>query len=445
MKELEKLIDINSHIENLKCEVNYENGSVVAKISFDNMGYGDIIAIKFNACGYNTFGDIVSINGKNKFFLIIQDINIPKNESAVDLKAKLPEGDIRKLEIVESQICYADGSVVTYSGEQTLSFPLEEYDNQEEIKALHKLYTDKAKYKIKDFEQGWICTCGRFNPNDLTKCTLCEKNKSETKKVCSEEGIKSLVEKYQISEEEDKKAREEAEKKANVEKKKRNIMIGIGSIIAIIFVCFIERSMVLSSRTTYSSEEEMKKALEGTYTAYTGYYGEARKQIIIKNGQYNYIYKSLENDDRFLDIDFYPSSGKIHTFEELIVTSDGDLKDGDTLYEKGGYMSLDSDSSSSSYSYSSGYTDLDVNSLSLDSNSSYTICTGKVTNNGDKTYTFVTVKGSFKDSSGNVLDTDSTYAVGSEGLAPGESSSFRLSVDKDSKITDCSVSILEFD
>ena len=55
------------------------------------------------------------------------------------------------------------------------------------------------------------------------------------------------------------------------------------------------------------------------------------------------------------------------------------------------------------------------------------------------------MKGAFKDSSGNVLDTDSTYVVGSEGLAPGESSSFRLSVDKDSKITDCSVSILDFD
>lgn len=66
-------------------------------------------------------------------------------------------------------------------------------------------------------------------------------------------------------------------------------------------------------------------------------------------------------------------------------------------------------------------------------------------NTGTKTYYYVEVKGSFKDSSGNVLDTDWTYAAGSEGLAPGESSSFRLSVDKDYDITDCSVSILDFD
>lgn len=445
MKNLERVIDINSHIENLKCEVIIENGSVVAKVSFDNLGYGDITAIKFDACGYNTFGDVVSINGKNKFFLIIQDINIPQNESAVDLKAKLPEGGIRKLDIVESQICYADGSVSTYGGDQSLTFTLEKYDNPEEIAALHKLYTDKATYKIKNFEQGWICMCGRFNTHDSTKCTLCGKSKYETEKICSEEGMKNLVEKYRISKENDEKSMAEAAKKANAEKKKRNIMLGIGSIVAIVFAWFIGQSMVMRTRTTYSSEEEMKKALEGTYTAYSDYNGEAIKQIIIRDGQWNYVYKSIENDGMFLDVDFYPSSGKIHTFEDLIVTSDGDLKDGDTIFKKGGYMSLDSEKSTSGYSYSSGYTDLDINSLEWDSNSSYTICTGKVTNNGHKTYTFITVKGSFKDSSGNVLDTDSTYAVGSEGLAPGESSSFRLSVDKDSKITDCSVSILDFD
>lgn len=443
MKNVEKVIDINAHIENLKCEINTENNNIVARISFDNMGFGDITAIKFNACGYNTFGDVVSINGKNKFFLIIQDINIPKNERAVDLKAKLPEGDIRKLDIVESQICYADGSVLTYSGQQSLTFQLEEYDNQEEISALHKLYSNKAKNKIKDFEQGWICACGRFNLHDSTKCSLCGKSKTETEKVCTTEGMKNLIEKYRISEEEDKRAREEADKKANAEKKKRNIMIGIVTAVCIALAFPIGNAMIMSGRTTYGSEEEMKEAVQGTYTYYEDH--DAIRQIEIDGDQFRYIYKYTESNT-WMDLDFYPSKGTMKTFETIVVTSNGDLKVDGELYKKGGYMSTgSSSSSSSSYSYSSGYTDLDVNSLSCYSNSSYTICTGKVTNNGDKTYSFVTVKGSFKDSSGNVLDTDSTYAVGSEGLAPGESSSFRLSVDKDSKITDCSVSILDFD
>lgn len=78
MKTIQKIIDVNAHIENLKCEISMENEMSVARISFDNIGIGNITAIKFNACGYNSFGDVVLVNGKEKFFLIIQDILIKK-------------------------------------------------------------------------------------------------------------------------------------------------------------------------------------------------------------------------------------------------------------------------------------------------------------------------------------------------------------------------------
>lgn len=83
--------------------------------------------------------------------------------------------------------------------------------------------------------------------------------------------------------------------------------------------------------------------------------------------------------------------------------------------------------------------------VSISHNSSYTVCTGTLTNNGRRTYTFIEVKGKFKDSSGKVLDTDWTYAVGSEGLAPGESTTFRISVDKNWDIKKCTMEILDYD
>lgn len=86
--------------------------------------------------------------------------------------------------------------------------------------------------------------------------------------------------------------------------------------------------------------------------------------------------------------------------------------------------------------------DLKFSNIKIEHNSLYTVVTGTVTNNGSSTYKFVTVKGSFKDSSGKVIDTDSTYAVGSEGLAKGESKTFRMSVDKNYNIKKCDITII---
>lgn len=89
--------------------------------------------------------------------------------------------------------------------------------------------------------------------------------------------------------------------------------------------------------------------------------------------------------------------------------------------------------------------ELKISNVKLTSNSSYTIAEGTITNNSDQTVSFVEIKGAFKTSSGSVVDTDWTYAVGSEGLAPGESCKWRLSVSKDWSIKDCTVTVIDFD
>lgn len=88
---------------------------------------------------------------------------------------------------------------------------------------------------------------------------------------------------------------------------------------------------------------------------------------------------------------------------------------------------------------------LSISEVTLSSSGSYTVAEGKITNNSDYTVTFVKIKGAFEDSWGDVIDTDWTYAVGSEGLAPGESCKWRMSVEKDYAISDCSVTVYDFD
>lgn len=89
--------------------------------------------------------------------------------------------------------------------------------------------------------------------------------------------------------------------------------------------------------------------------------------------------------------------------------------------------------------------DLIISGVSVSSSYGYTHAEGSITNRGDETVRFVEVKGLFQTSSGTTVDTDWTYAVGSEGLAPGETTKFTLSVDKDSTIKKCSVSVTDFD
>lgn len=86
-----------------------------------------------------------------------------------------------------------------------------------------------------------------------------------------------------------------------------------------------------------------------------------------------------------------------------------------------------------------------ISNEQLSSSRAFTTVTGTITNLSDQTVRFVEVKGAFKNSSGKTIDTDWTYAVGSEGLASGESSKFEISVDKDSSIKSCDVTVQDFD
>lgn len=89
-------------------------------------------------------------------------------------------------------------------------------------------------------------------------------------------------------------------------------------------------------------------------------------------------------------------------------------------------------------------TPIKISALTFSSNSSYKIAEGTVTNNGSRTVYYVKVKVAFKNISGTTIDTDWTYAVSSEGLEPGESKKFSVSVKKDYSITDATASILDF-
>lgn len=87
--------------------------------------------------------------------------------------------------------------------------------------------------------------------------------------------------------------------------------------------------------------------------------------------------------------------------------------------------------------------EMNISDITVYSAYSFTYAEGTLTNNSDSTVTFVKLKGAFKNRYGSVIDTDWTYAVGSEGLGPGESCKWKMSVSKDLNIKECEVTILD--
>lgn len=343
MSTFKKIIDINAHIENLHNEIITENGIAIARISFTNLGYGNITAIKFSACGYDAFGEIVSVNGKDDFFLSIQGIRIQRNKSVVGLIAQLPNPYIMKLDLKECQICYEDGRVVSYEGENSLTFELDKIDNEEQLNALHKLYDKNAKFKPKEFEQGWVCSCGRFNKYVNPICLLCKKSRTDTIETCTDEGLEKLVNEYKTTEENDKLAREAAQNRQKKKNRKVYLFIALGMALIFSMTVFVYVDDLLSYLTTYSSENEMREELQGTWTCFDeGLHPDKihiEDEILIKR----WVFSDIPPDDLEFQIEkWYPKIGMFKVSGKIyMVLSNGKIRDDKgNLYTKWGDMSI---------------------------------------------------------------------------------------------------------
>lgn len=135
--------------------------------------------MKLNARGFNSLGEVIPINEKNQFHLIILGINIKGNCSAQDLRADLPSKDIRRLELEEFLICYSDGRVASYEGSDLCE--IEAYDaagrDREYLAILKSKFGNRFQYRPKECGAGWVCGCGRFNSNERLVCTCCNNGK----------------------------------------------------------------------------------------------------------------------------------------------------------------------------------------------------------------------------------------------------------------------------
>ncbi len=243
MRTVKKTFDTNALIENISYKIDVRAGVPCATITFDNLGYGDVTAVKFTASGYNSFGDVISVNGSPAFTIIIQDIRVPANKKGFSTTVSLPHNDIRTLGIVQNQVCLSDGRVLTYEGKKPLEVVFQEYtldtaEEKEEISVLREKFGKEYTYVPVETEDGWLCACGRLNGKENASCTNCQNSKAELFEYTDKEKINALIEEKRI--------REEKQKVINGAKKQRKkTRVDFLIVIALVLLVFSQAVYIL--------------------------------------------------------------------------------------------------------------------------------------------------------------------------------------------------------
>lgn len=437
------VLDKNAHLGNLQWRIAITNGQPKVEVLFKNLCKSTIKAVKFNAIGYNEFGDIIQINGKDNFELIFQDISIAAGLTAGTVSAPLPDNSIRRILLTESQVVLDSNEILSYKGRDEISYDLKMFDPADaeesaQCAALQDIIPGAMNMPLELAGDAWVCADGCYNEN-AEPCRWCGHTKAENFTFTSKDYLKNLTAAH-----EKKVATKEAAAKQEVKQKNRKKVIIAA--IAVAVIALITFNTIMSGRTLYTSSDEMQEAMQGTWVRYDES-GSPIGRLVINGDSSNlyYDFSGSLSDYKFPPIQYkikwHPHSGTFETFNKYVVKADGTLtSEGDTFMQDP-YATDDSLSDTSSNTPS-----LKVSNVKLKSDSEYITCTGSVKNNGNSTVTFVKVKVAFKDASGDVIDTASGYAAGDEGIAPGESSTFDISVkDTSNSIQKCTASILDYD
>lgn len=166
MQRVQISVDINAHIANIEHSIHVDSDAAHASISFDNLGFGTITAIKLIAQGYNAFGDSIQVNGKNEFFLLLQDLRVERNSHIENLDILLPDASIRQLDLEEYQIRFADGTIIKYAGADVEECAIWKFGESDREKTVLSAIQDELGSKILYLPQrrkhGWVCGLREF-------------------------------------------------------------------------------------------------------------------------------------------------------------------------------------------------------------------------------------------------------------------------------------------
>ena len=163
-------LDLNAKITDLAVSIEIEDGIPYAEVKFRNISPKTLTEIRFIARGFGADGEVLPVEDKDRFILVMQDLSVPAFGEAAGLRAGLPREDIRQVELGLLEYSFSDGTREKYEGADWIEYDIDEFDPDDEkeatiLGALRKRYPE-AVCRPAQLENGWICLCGTYNADD---------------------------------------------------------------------------------------------------------------------------------------------------------------------------------------------------------------------------------------------------------------------------------------
>ncbi|GAA0116366.1 ankyrin repeat domain-containing protein [Clostridium senegalense] len=303
---LENNIDLNSPVEVLEWDILSKNdGNIYFNILFRNLYQGVISAIKLELQGFNSFNEVVKVEGKDTFICYIQDLDGQlgcefNNRNPVPL----PEKDIRKLNISIKEVVFGDGDFIYKNKKNEIKKEIEYITENEELMTLKK-HTKTGICYANQESNLWICVCGRPNYENIKSCVRCNLDKEYVFTELSREKIlEEIEEQKKIEAEEEKnkilKEQEFVEKQKKVRKRKVIYISVFISVIVIVALCSTFLNRLKTTPLTKLVKEQNIKKIDisiklGNEINEIDENGDTPLNVAIKEGKVEIVQKLIEH------------------------------------------------------------------------------------------------------------------------------------------------------
>ncbi|MEA4921052.1 MAG: hypothetical protein VB078_09045 [Clostridiaceae bacterium] len=267
--------DKNASLSNLLGNVIVSNSIAFGSIQFVNNTNKEIIAVKFNIRGYNSFGETVLINDCPAFQVMVQDLHVIPFSYSKQISVQLPSLEIRRIDVFEYQTCFNDSTIITYSGKDEVGCELLLLENNiladNEIANAYSLRSFQVNNYPAEINSDWVCCCGTFNSNE--QCKKCGKSKTEVFKLVTPNNAVQIVDEQKS-----------INKKNKSKKREKKVIL---SIVVAFLLMSITTVFYFSSHVVYFSDEVMIEDIQGNWTKYNSN-GDAVSQILISGSSFSY-------------------------------------------------------------------------------------------------------------------------------------------------------------